>query len=280
MQAVHDIWFLGDVFLVDVASSLQALMQTSSRKSKNSDISLYIQEFFDVKTLFKGVASSKNALARIINALIEALNTKDVRLLRYLVVVLDKDIINEIYNFDDDSQKIISNITFWLSKQISVILKRKHVDLLDKKPGSANYHTTVIYVRMLCQIGSFFEQSRISRICGLRAKFNDALNDAVAKVEHRIKTINSCNNYEDFDKCGNLSARGKKSFWLEMDELLEKFDIDKIKLLPNPKNLPKWNSRKPSVAGSSYKGTRFIQHSHPHDGRHRKLLTPPPYRRY
>ena len=65
-------------------------------------------------------------------------------------------------------------------------------------------------------------------------KFNDALNDAVAKVDQRILMLNSCFAEEHFDVWGNISARGKKALWLEMDDLLERFDRYEIKLLPTP----------------------------------------------
>ena len=55
-------------------------------------------------------------------------------------------------------------------------------------------------------------------------------------------TINSCNAYEHFSRYGDFSLNGKSCFWNEVDELLERFDRIKIKLLPNPKNQPKLKS--------------------------------------
>ena len=75
----------------------------------------------------------------------------------------------------------------------------------------------------------------------LRAKFNDALNDQAAKVEHYIMMINSCNSFEHFDMKGHLSRKGKACFWWELDDLIEHFESNKVKLLPNPKNPPKYH---------------------------------------
>ena len=36
----------------------------------------------------------------------------------------------------------------------------------------------------------------------------------------------------------NFKIKGKETVWLEMDELIQKFDADQIKLLLNPKNKP------------------------------------------
>ena len=68
----------------------------------------------------------------------------------------------------------------------------------------------------------------------LRAKFNDALNDSVARIEQKNMMINSCNSVDHFDQWGNLSRKGKLALWLEIDDLLERFDGGDIKLLPSP----------------------------------------------
>ena len=65
-------------------------------------------------------------------------------------------------------------------------------------------------------------------VCKLRSKFNDALNDAVAKAEQYILTINSCNAYEDFTKTGTVSNRGKSAFWHKIDDLIHHFDMNKV----------------------------------------------------
>ena len=63
---------------------------------------------------------------------------------------------------------------------------------------------------------------------------NEALNDAVARYDHRILTINSCNSSSHFDLWGNLSNKGYRSLWYEIDDLLERYDKNAVKLMPNP----------------------------------------------
>ena len=48
-------------------------------------------------------------------------------------------------------------------------------------------------------------------------------------------TINSCNQYEHFEKGGKLSQAGKAAFFHEIDDLIQHFDLDKIKLRPAPR---------------------------------------------
>ena len=130
------------------------------------------------------------------------------------------------------------------------MLHHKKVDFLDKKPGAlTGLATKTIYVKMLRQIGSFNEDSRMYASLQLRSKFNDALNDAVAKVDQHILGINSCNAYEHFNRHGNLSIKGKNNFWWELNDLIERFELNKVKLLPNPKNSPKNAGRMKSQIG-------------------------------
>ena len=207
---------------------------------KNSDvIPPFIHEFFNVKIIERNAAEEPLAMSRILNALTNAVNVKNARLPKYLVVILDKDVIDDIQQpFRQDAVKIVKNITDWMVRQINMIMCQKRIDLLDKSPGAC-CSTNIIFIKMLPRIGPFNESSRLNGILNLCNKANDAMNDAVAKAEFRLLTISSCNAYEDFNKKGGLSTKGKRAFWNELDELIQRFDINKIKLLPNPKNPPK-----------------------------------------
>ena len=101
---------------------------------------------------------------------------------------------------------------------------------------------------MIRHIGSYSEYSQIGWLAQRRAKFNDNLNDAVAKINQYIMTINSCNGYEHSDKHGNLTIHGKTNLWLEIDDLIQRFDLNKVKLLPNPKNSPGFINRRHSAS--------------------------------
>ena len=159
------------------------------------------------------------------------------------MVIIDRDLLADLdlsgTTEIDSLVKMIPDLVRWLVHQVQLVLRRKRIDLLEKKPGAVTgCPTTTIFVKILRRIGHFNEKSRMAKICALRAKFNDALNDAVAKVDQRILTINSCNMYEDFERDGNFSRKGRIAFRQELDNLIERFDMNKIKLLPNPKNPP------------------------------------------
>ena len=185
-----------------------------------------------------------SSLAQMVNALIDVVNEKNARLPKHLIVIADQNIIKDVPDvLHLDAHRGISALTNWLVRQLNTVICRKRVDLLEKKPGSlSGLFTNIIFVRMLRRIGNFHEASRNHGINMLRPRFNDALNDAVTKIDQHMLTINGCNTFDHFAVNRKLSLRGKRDFWLELDNLIDLFDRKKIKLLPNPKNLPrKWN---------------------------------------
>ena len=150
---------------------------------------------------------------------------------------MDKDILYDVDSYQWDTYKVVYDLVCWFVRQTHMIIRRKHMSLYEKKPGAVagTSGTKIIFVRMLCRQGNFNPNSKIANILALRAKYNDALNDAVAKIDQYMLTINSCNQYDHFDQWGNLSPKGKCAFWEELDNLIYRFDNGKVKLLPNPK---------------------------------------------
>ena len=147
---------------------------------------------------------------------------------------MDRHIISDIDIDGLDAIHMIRVLVNWLVKQVDVLLRRKKAELLDKKPGGLyEGHPTVIFVQMLRRVDNFGD-TKNQHIYELRGKMNEALNDAVARYDHRILTINSCNSSSHFDLWGNLSHKGFRSLWYEIDDLLEHYDKNAVKLMPNP----------------------------------------------
>ena len=246
---------------------LDILQTTTKKKGEQEIIPPYIHEFFNVKPCYYTGASSDMALMWVINALIKSVNGKDATLPKYLVVILDHNILQDLLHFNEEvNVTTIQMVTKWLVRQINTTVRRKRIDLLEKRPGSlSSFATKIIFVKMLRRIGKYGDNTLASNLNKLRPRFNDALNDAVAKIDHYLLTINSCNAYEDYDKRGLLSIRGKNNFWLELDNLLQRFDCGKIKLLPNPKNPPRYGQKSHQHHHSSNRGhTTFSDHRKKH----------------
>ena len=169
---------------------------------EKEEVPLFLNEFFNIKTYNKTAGDAQFAVGRIINAITSVVNDKGATLPKYLVVILDHDIIRDIDDvFTTEAPHAIATLTDWTVRQINLIIHRKWVDLLDKKPGSlSGLSTSIVFIRMLKLIGSFQPGSRLQGIFNLRAKFNNSLNDAVVKINQHMLTTNSCNAYEHFDK--------------------------------------------------------------------------------
>ena len=200
VKSVFEICFLEDEFLADAYNEYLTIVQDSGKKDAVI-VPPYIHEFFNVKVLYNVKSSMKPIVARIINSLLEEINKKDTTLPKYLVVMVDKDLLQDINLSWEDIAKSILRITAWFVRQVNTIVRRKCVDLFDIKPGALSAFTTkIVFVRMIRRIGKFHELSKYVQIAHLRPKLNDALNDATAKIDHYIVTINSCNAYEDFNR--------------------------------------------------------------------------------
>ena len=184
--------------------------QTASKDKKN--IPPYMEEFFNVKYYSNPDATVSSVMARIVNSLTSAVNEKNTKLPKYAVIIIDHDLLNSLRGYNTaDLLRMIPDLVTWLVRQVNTVIRRKCIDILEKKLGTiSGFATKIIFVKMLRWIGRYNDTAKADVFQTLRLKWNDALNDAVAKIGQYVLTINSCNSYEHFDKRGNLSLRGKE----------------------------------------------------------------------
>ena len=214
-QAIFNVWFVGDQFIKDVHNTYKAIIDQTSSKSttKKTDPPPYTQEQFNVRMYYKQFTSGvRYAATRMINSLLDALNEQD-RLPKYLVIVPDKDLLYDIDVFEFGAHKVLADVLQWMLKEMLMFIRHRKLDLLDKKPGAVvSEDPMVILVRMLRRQERFKPDSKIDKICSLRAKFNDSLNEQALKLGYRILTINSCKTMDHFNKWGNLPVKGLYAF--------------------------------------------------------------------
>ena len=180
--------------------------------------------------------SSPNAISNILNSTIDALNKRDC-LPRLLVVVLDKEIIETLNFFDFGATRELAALVNWLTRQIDITIWHKRLQITEKKPGAVNINDPlIIFTTMIRRPITFPQGSKAESICSLRRKFNEILNEAVARQGNNILTVKSCDAPEHFDRSGKLSTLGRKTYWEEIDYLIERFDHNKVKLFPKLKN--------------------------------------------
>ena len=223
---------MGDTFLRGIVGNLQE----SKNKSENNKQmpTPYLFDYYNTTPYYQKANEGK-AMTQILNSVIEAFNERD-HLPKYIIFILDKDIIKDVDVFSFDAVKTLGKITAWLIKQINLMLRCRRADLTERRPRAVfQDDPKLVFCRMIRRIEHQPLGSHLDKVFSLRAKFNDALNDAVIEIDQHMLTINSCNSLSHFDRWGKLTHRGQTDFWEEIDELLERFDIGKIKLLPNPK---------------------------------------------
>ena len=232
IEATHDAWFLGDSFLRDVYNGLQALLNKAKLDRKATKP--YLHEYYNTKGYYYSSSYIQSAISRMLNKLIEALNEND-RLPRHLIVLMDKDIINDLQNFEFGATKNLANMVNWLTRQIDIFIRRKRLQIMEKKPGAVTGNNPkVIYVTMIRHQERFSRSSRMASICTFRRKFNEMLNEAAARENAYVMNLHACTTLDHFDRQGNLSSWGKSAFWYEVDDTIERFDRrdPKYKLLP------------------------------------------------
>ena len=181
-----------------------------------------------------GVSRVKSLMVRIINSTLEGLNNKE-RLPKYVLMMLDKDLIENLDYFDFGVTEILDDCLYWLVKEINKIFEIRRDDLKSKKLGSLSTATEprVIWVAMIHR--PIIQDERMKEIYNKRSKFNRALSAAVTRFRyHHIMYIDNVCEESHFDRIGKLTAKGKSEMWLELIHQVKLFDSETINLKPRP----------------------------------------------
>ena len=154
MESYFNLWVLGDRFLKSVFNEYRVKINECKENKKMPRP--YIQEYYNVLPYTTESSNDVPAISRIWNALGDAIIERK-RLPRFLLVVIDKDIISDHDVFDEHIVATIQESVDWIIHQISITIKRHRLNLMDKRPG-AIYGTdpTVIFVRMIRRADVYF----------------------------------------------------------------------------------------------------------------------------
>ena len=135
VSTVYDLWLLGDNFLQDIFGSFEALRYYSQKN--NEEIPPYIQQYFNVKECYHASLTSgvKFTMVWMINTLIEVITDRK-RIPKYLLVIPDKDILYDFDTISPNAQAVLHDLTCWFVHQIHLIIRRKKIDFLNRKPGA------------------------------------------------------------------------------------------------------------------------------------------------
>ena len=223
-----DVWFLGDSFLKENFTSFQAV---KTRAIKENASPPYLFDYYNVYPLYQNpVSSTRPRLTRIINALLDKLNEEE-KLPRYIIIILDKDIIEEAFFYDFGVKYILKNLITWIQRNIDLCIETCKEDIRGKRPGSLTsaIEPRYIWVTPLHRPPNLAKKS----IFSLVNKCKETMEYIMAREQHcHIMTIKSVNEYAHFDHWGSLTSIGKEQLWKELDQQMRRFDRSDLDLLP------------------------------------------------
>ena len=243
IQALNDVWLIGDAFLKEIFPILQGLKTQKIMLKKPPP---YIYEYFNTFGFITcNGTSQRNILARLLNALIEAFNRRE-KLPRYIVVILDKNLIEAAVqaNFDYGITKMLSKWVNWFSNMIDRHVEIRKQELLNKRPGAVESDPKIIWIKMLDRPHVQKPNPRF-KVQSLKGKFNELIDDIVsAKRNNHFMSISSVEYLRHFTNGGELNQMGALQYWKEFDYYFKKFDRKEISLTRD-------DNRYPRAAGDS-----------------------------
>ena len=123
-------WLVGDEFLHDMMFTFHVIKAQAAQHNKALP---YLYQNYNVISQDPPKWSNTRAfLARVFNALVKALNESPFILLRYILIMLDKDLISNADLYDFWVSHTIEDTIKWLLVNINQVLKTHKEDLARK----------------------------------------------------------------------------------------------------------------------------------------------------
>ena len=204
---------------------------------------LYLFYYYNITALYANqLSSNRVALSCILNAFIEGLNNSS-KLPKYVLMIPDNDIILSTDFFNGGANKIFYETLEALFKQINKVIKRRHDDLLHKRPGSiaSTFEPRFIWIKVINRPNTEIN-TKISESTILKSKFNSCLQDQVANEHYMhimsladFKYAKSTINY--FNQDAQLNHDGKAQS--EINTQMRQFECSETDLNPPKHNKPK-----------------------------------------
>ena len=81
-----------------------SIKQICKRERNKKQAPTYLDEYFNTKVFYQASSEGESVMARVLNALTSAINQKDARLPKYLILLLDRNLINHV-NVQDNFEE-------------------------------------------------------------------------------------------------------------------------------------------------------------------------------
>lgn len=202
MEALFDVWFVGDTSLnsssqafKDMQLKAKAVIKFNEDEHLHKEVIPYFYEYYNVSMYTQlGSAGVRSVLGRILNSLLEAINKRP-RLPRYVILLLDKDVIDEVNIWEPEAavSKNFNSIIMWLCRQVNILIKCKRLEISSICPVAVfGEDPRIIFIKVLRRTEFYPLGCRLGKICAVRTKFNEAINMAAAAHKHNIMNIGTC----------------------------------------------------------------------------------------
>ena len=232
MKALHSTWFLGDDSLRRFFDAFTDMKKTA--RDENHQIP-YLFDYYNVESFHAPqLSNNRSVMARIVNTLIKEMNSPaHQHLPRYIVILLDKDLVHEANVFDFGVSETLEDIIKWLLININRCVELRKEDLRGRRPRaiSTEAEPRLIWVSMLQRP----DHSMDKRVYSLARKFNSIMEKVITgdKRSHILK-IHVDLHEGNFDRVGNLTMAGQYEFWKCINNKMKDFDRGKTELAPRP----------------------------------------------
>ena len=162
-------------------------------------------------------------MGRILNELIDALNS-GLKLPKYIIVLLDKDLIESAHYGGFGCKIIFSKTIEWLANNIKIVIETRKEDIKGKNPGAMiPGHPTIIWVNMLTR--PFIHNTKRGYVFTRCGTFNRILESTVRKFpDSMFIEIKFSDDRDMFDHTGNMSPIGKLALWREINRKIQLMD--------------------------------------------------------
>ena len=129
IRAIKSIWVIGDNFLQDMFYTFRAMKTNTSNRGRPNP---YLFENYNVEAFCTPKQiNNRSVLSRILNATVKAINNSPQgHLPKYLMLILDLDIIVNAQVFDYGVTKTLEDLCKWLLININNAVETKKADLL------------------------------------------------------------------------------------------------------------------------------------------------------
>ena len=226
--AYENIWIIGDKFVQDSRRFLaqywnldfpemkgpedEDMMVFTSYVAEQYHINIYDSSDTCVDEILKPEGSIQTVLGRIRNALVYALNAYD-KLPRYVILVLDDDLIHCVNYTKPGTSEIYERDLNWLANEIHDVIFTRKNDL--PKKAKRYLFPQVFWVLLPLHKDLESNQSRIH--------FNQCIEAVVARhKEMKLLRIRRHWDFQVSDAVINnlISSKGIHSYWVGIDEAL------------------------------------------------------------